>query len=793
MYCINCGKELSVQGKFCPYCGKKIDIAPTEKNDTNVYNEPPVVPKQSAEPKAKVEPNYPIYEEPLVQEPPVYQDNSYSSSIPHYTPVNPPKKKKNGCLIAVGVTAAVVIGITILLGVAIAWLFEDDYEDEFTNDGRYEDNFGGQDEDFEEFMAEGDEETFTNSESSFVETDLGLTDVRDFYTTIKDDGSDVVTVMVYLLGSDLESDSGCATDDLIEIQEADFGDNVNVIVMTGGTKEWQNDLVGNNTCEYWQVKDGEITCLEDLGKISMVDPDTLSDFISYSASMFPANRYQLIMWNHGGGTMAGFGYDENYPNDVLHLDDIADALEKASVYFDFVGFDACLMGTVETAVMLEPYADYMIASAELEPGSGWYYTDWLTTLGNDTSISTVDLGVQIIDDFVESVGTGRQQEEATLSIVELPQITYTYEMLREYFSSATLALQSNSYNTIATARSDAKDYGEGEYEQVDAVDFVDTANLDGSQEVVDAINNAVKYYNSSSVVGEFYGIAIYFPYYYPSDYSTVQEILLELGYADDYMDFFSAFISSMSGGQSQHRTNSSDTDYTNEDWYDEEFAQIYADAYEDTVYNELYITEKNDGFVLQLSDEAWEEITYIELQVLLDDGEGYIDLGSDNVYEFDRDGDLLIEFDYTWVALDGNIVPFYAEKEEENSDGSWYTYGMVPAMLNGEEYIEIIVYWDSDNPEGYVAGYRKSSETTSPMGKGLFELESGDVLQWVFDYYDYDVNYQDSYIMGDSYTVGNSDIKVSYDYVGDQDALVYFSLTDIYNNIYNSEAIIYTD
>ncbi len=63
----------------------------------------------------------------------------------------------------------------------------------------------------------------------------------------------------------------------------------------------------------------------------------------------------------------GFGYDEMYPDDMLSLSQIGNALSDSGIKFDIVGFDACLMGTIETAYMLEPYADYLVASEEYEP------------------------------------------------------------------------------------------------------------------------------------------------------------------------------------------------------------------------------------------------------------------------------------------------------------------------------------------------------------------------------------------------------------------------------------------
>ncbi len=69
---------------------------------------------------------------------------------------------------------------------------------------------------------------------------------------------------------------------------------------------------------------------------------------------------------------------------------------------DFIGFDACLMATAETALTVARYTDYMIASEETEPGAGWFYTDWLNAFGEDVSQPTIQLGKRIVDSFVET-------------------------------------------------------------------------------------------------------------------------------------------------------------------------------------------------------------------------------------------------------------------------------------------------------------------------------------------------------------------------------------------------------
>ncbi len=367
--------------------------------------------------------------------------------------------------------------------------------------------------------------------------------------------------------------------------------------------------------------------------------------------------------------------------------------------------------------------------------------------------------------------------------------------MTDFFANSTIDIQNNEYRKISQARSNAKDFGEGGNDQIDLVDYVLKSDVDGAEDVIAAVNSAVKYYYNSYDVSDSYGMAMYFPYDYISHYSYVQEVLHNVGISNEYTNFFNIFISAMSGGQTQRSRNAGtepEQDFSGEDWYVEETATAYEESYSSEELDDLVIDEKGDGYVLSLTDEQWEDITDIELQVLLDDGEGYIDLGSDNVFNFDEDGDLMVEFDYTWVAIDGVTVPYYVEEETIGSGDVWSTYGKVPAFLN-DEYVEIIVHWSNERPEGFVEGYRKHTETGEPVGKGLFPLKPGDKVEWVIDYYDYDGGYQDYYIFGDVYTVPEEEPVVSYEYVGDMDALIYFVLKDIYNNNYETEAVLYSD
>lgn len=112
---------------------------------------------------------------------------------------------------------------------------------------------------------------------------------------------------------------------------------------------------------------------------NMGDENTLKEFINFTYANYEADYYDLVMWNHGGGAILGFGADENYDYDALTLTEISSGLKKTQFIgegnkFEWVGFDACLMGMIEVADVMSDYAKYMIASEKVEAGAGWDYS-----------------------------------------------------------------------------------------------------------------------------------------------------------------------------------------------------------------------------------------------------------------------------------------------------------------------------------------------------------------------------------------------------------------------------------
>jgi hypothetical protein len=170
-----------------------------------------------------------------------------------------------------------------------------------------------------------------------------------------DGGKKEYTVMLYLVGSDLESNYGCATEDLDEILYSGLDTSrVNFLVYIGGSRYWHSGFPSDRNVVYRLTPGGWEAVASTATINNMGDPATFLDFMNFSYQNYPAANYGMICWDHGGGPLAGYGFDELYGNDRLFLTEM-DAAFQASPFagekLDFLGFDACLLATMEMAEM----------------------------------------------------------------------------------------------------------------------------------------------------------------------------------------------------------------------------------------------------------------------------------------------------------------------------------------------------------------------------------------------------------------------------------------------------------
>ena len=333
------------------------------------------------------------------------------------------------------------------------------------------------------------------------------------------------TVFMVLNGSDLETQNGFATGDLTEILSSGLdSSNVNFLILAGGTLEWQNDFMLDREYAVYRVIDGALETLCLLGRQDLADPALLAGFLELGYSRYPARQYGLIFWDHGGGAVIGCGYDE-ITEHSLRLPQLELALASsraAETPLEFIGFDACVMANLETACICSRYANYLIASEELVPGSGWDYS-FLSHLSGEGLQTGEEIGRRIGEDYISYYNTLAGQllgVRAAISVTDLRRIPAAVQAVETLAEEVNQALISGGYNRIARFRSRTMGFaGTGDEDDYDLVDLAALCEQLAedyplqTRAVLMALEEAVVFCSSTQTVENANGLTVYFPFF----------------------------------------------------------------------------------------------------------------------------------------------------------------------------------------------------------------------------------------------------------------------------------------
>ncbi|MCR4617511.1 MAG: hypothetical protein K5669_04905 [Lachnospiraceae bacterium] len=442
--------------------------------------------------------------------------------------------------------------------------------------------------------------------------------VREHGVTLKGNGEDTVTILVYMNGSNLESESGQGTTDIAEMVKAGSSDKVNILVQTMGTRTWHNYGIASNRSQIYKVDgSGPKLVKDDLGQLDCTSPDSLSSFIAWGAANYPADRYMLIFWNHGGGPVYGFGSDEWNSNEYasLTIDEMQKALSRGGVYFDFIGMDCCIMSCIEVCAALYDYCDYTILSEDFESGLGWYYTPWLNALYNNTSISTPELGKEIADTMVKANASNSYEgDESIMAVIDESMLKVLWQAWTDFAYANEEALLGSNYSREVTRQDGGRihpliknrpsatrfgggwdDFSYSDYYSEDDTEMSDyyvtdimavASNIDTTESEVlkSALNSAIVYMSATSGDSDLTGISVTLPYGDEVFYADLRTIFTNCGFDSEYITWLKKFITASGTGNYYDYSsweedwqgwedynddyNWNDWDYSGEDNYD---------------------------------------------------------------------------------------------------------------------------------------------------------------------------------------------------------------------------------
>lgn len=398
-----------------------------------------------------------------------------------------------------------------------------------------------------------------------TETEPTVTEVVNT-TEVLPEGASSWTVLVYMDGSNLESGSGIGSYVISRMDDMVSSDNVNVIVQTGGTSKWFNDEddyfandavskvdIPSDALGRYQIKNSEVIDLGSVPLDSMGKASTLSDFISWGKANYPAQKYMLVLWNHGYVEPYGnlesddifymdeagnVYYYEDVPrdayvtNDCITLDELSKALNDGGVHFEVVTFNTCLSSSMEIASAVAPYANYMVASQESIPAMIGIPEEYISYLNQNPNCTGEDVGTFICQIYSQALDTvinqtnydeqnGGMFSNSTMALINLNsfgemQTCFNDVMKYLYFSTYDL----EAYSGFINAASKCENYGSDGNVEGNLIDLKSfllksapyLTETDSDEKLIKLIEENILAMNGPSRVNS-YGISFFFPSY----------------------------------------------------------------------------------------------------------------------------------------------------------------------------------------------------------------------------------------------------------------------------------------
>ncbi len=617
--------------------------------------------------------------------------------------------------------------------------------------------------------------------------------VAGCFTTIAS-AADKITVMVYMCGSNLESDNGAATADIMEMLKSQFDpEQVNVIVMAGGSTRWWGNFPTDVTSIY-EISGRRPNQVYAENLLNMGETDTLSTFLNFGYENYPADSYALILWDHGGGPMSGVCWDSLASSDNLSMQELQDALDAspfAQEPLEWLGFDACLMSSVETAYLMSPYAKYMIASQETEPGTGWSYS-FLN--GIEADLNGMETGKRIVDSYVDATDVGDTESAGlTLACIDLSKMNAIESSMDAFFSDLVVDLSEETFSALSNMRQGTRgfgrsDTGSNDYDLVDLTDLVQHYGQQAPEEAGDllaALQDAIVY-NRSNIENS-NGLSVYHPYY--------NKALYQDSWEQEYAGFFFA------------------QGYTQ---YIQRFAEIWlgeemSDWSKMITLGEGMDEESNSVFTMQLTQEQLANFASAQLMVLekssFSKKEMYAKVYTTDDVTLDENGMLSAKYTGTTLyVVDGEGNPIC---------------GPIPYNIIDGRYVVTINYVNDETGKvAYVADFCTLNEETGQLETATAYVYDevtnmlSNRLEIVPEDYEYllfplsfcDITYQDGTLLAFDdwdihegvYSARGGDVKASQEwhlqFFGEQltDSELYatFQVTDTQANTFSSELLV---
>lgn len=582
------------------------------------------------------------------------------------------------------------------------------------------------------------------------------------------------TLLVYVVGTDIVQD---AIRDLGEMAAAGSTDNVNIVILRGGS-----NLTGWHTPKSFVMENGQQVAASFVPSTpNMATYTNITEFIDWAIPNYPAEKYAMVFYNHGMA-IRGWGWDERV-DDQSFVGDLKAGIGESTFSsggnkFEFIGFDACLMATLEVAYALHSLSKYYIASEETEPWHAWNWTPVIHAMNTQSGMDGKALGRIIIDEYMVQAGQ-ENSHHVTLSLIQMNKVS----ALRSAVEALIARLDDDIYlGNLMRARAMSEEYSKSASNPASSEDMVDIGDLvshllpleptlsDVIDDVNTALDEAVIYERSDATRPRATGLSMYMPLTTLVSESTVNHIIDKyyngLPFSTSIQDFITGRYLTFALSDNNPITGTANGDY---DGFRKGNGSEKSGG-TTGVYSALTLNHIDD----------LDHVQVVLMEEITDQPDEYLLLGStypDTMVQ-NEDGSYTFayEWDEQWLGLNGHpayvsdIQEFQVHDEEGNLDHT-FTRVHIPALLNAGTEDEKNILFSFRFDENF--NHELEGVLREPYGENFLlpskeriQLQAGDQVQLVYEVFD--ATHSESYFIHDESAVieienGNEDLSLEHD------------------------------
>lgn len=617
-------------------------------------------------------------------------------------------------------------------------------------------------------------------------------DLPEFFYEKAIPHNSVIPDEMYEIMKSHRSDYHAASTDIHEILAVDLPENVKMVIQAGGAGNWAYNKINPNRTQRFLYDSQGMRLVSDEHISNMGDAETLSNFLSYCKEEHPADHTMILFWNHGSGAF-GYGVDVVYGEDRLTLEELREAFSvvyqpnEENPPIDLIGFDACLMASMEVANTFHGFASYLVGSEEVEPGEGWYYTDWLGKLAENPQMNAAQLGKTISDSYMEYYSRASIAQKAPASeLFSLIDLKYIDDLYAAYDAFAGAALKKTAeypgmVALIGQAANRSIKYAGAAHTSCNTMDlgmFMDEVMEYYPQEakaVRDLLDRVVVYNLPGQAVRESQGITVY----YPSTICDLDGLLQCLTYINDVCE--SDNISALYYYKIAGCLREDMAEYIRSQGYGE-ISKMNRDALKAMETSELTILE-DGNYSTAISDDAIMNTQTIGYNLLQAKDGKLKSLGCSSFIIAKDSNTLETAYDCTWLCMDGQPLAVDMVSHTEKVISFASDIQLTSSAGITEAYL--LVSYDFESKEWSILGVQEKNETDERKAlatKNTIDLNFGDRIVPMYETYD-EENEQWSIQYGEEIRY-DENTKLAEEILNNGEYVSYISIVDFRGDIY---------